>query len=96
MELEQGRRADDDRDPANPTGLDEERPEAQQEPVQWGQVRRPFSGTIGDEELVPDRQGFGDDGTGTARRHQFGQGRDQVQEKNEGYLHAHSTWTIVW
>ncbi len=59
--LEQRRRTDDDGYSFQSSGLDEHSPKAKQKPIPSSQTRRSFTRTIGDDELVPHCQVFGDD-----------------------------------
>ena len=88
VELEYRALAHDDSYPSNPGGLDNDGPEAQQEPIRGGQIGRPFARTVGDDELVPHRQVFGNEAFGATGAQQFGDGDDSVDEEYETSLHG--------
>jgi hypothetical protein len=47
----------------------------------------PFPGPIEDQQLLLEKQGFGDEGTSAARTSQSGDRRQQVQKKDRQVAH---------
>jgi hypothetical protein len=63
VEFEQCGRLDDCAKLRNSPRSHKQRRHREHEAIDRGQIRRTFSGTIADEELVLEQQGFGNDGT---------------------------------
>jgi hypothetical protein len=61
---------------------DEERTHAGDQAIREPEIGGPFPGTIEDQQLLLEEQGFGDDGTGAARTGQSGERRQQMKKKN--------------
>jgi hypothetical protein len=70
--------------------MHEENAQSCGETIGWPESGRPLSGSIQDQELPLDENGFRDHGADAARAHKSGKGGDDMDEKNEEIAH-HST-----
>lgn len=88
LELEQCRRAEQCSDFLDAVPTQEEGGEAEQEPIERSEIRRALPGSIADQELLFEQQGFCDDGadpTGTA---QLRDGDQQIDAEDVEFAHA--------
>jgi hypothetical protein len=65
----------------------EQRTQAGDDPIRGTQVGRTLAPAIEDVQLMPDKHGFGDDGTESTRPRQSGQGDDQMNEYDSEVAH---------
>jgi hypothetical protein len=61
--------------------------QAGDDPIRGTQVGRALAPAIEDEQLMPDQNGLGDNGTESTRPRQSGQGNDQMNEYDSEVAH---------
>jgi len=88
VESQQCRWLEDDGYPRNPTLAEKERPEAQQEPIERGQVRCASARSVDLQELLLQQDAFGDNGPPPARSEEFRDRAQEMSEEDEKVLHG--------
>jgi len=88
METQERGGFQDDRGTDQPARAHEERTEPGDHAVGEAEIGRPFPGTIENQQLVLDEDGFGHHGTGAAGTGKSGDRRQQMQNKDSQVAHA--------
>jgi hypothetical protein len=78
------------RDPARPQ---EQRAQPEDQAIEGGQIRRPMSGAIADQQLMFEQQRLCSEGADPTRRQKFGNGDKQVNGEDQQSAHAR---TLPW
>ena len=88
MKAQQRRGPEDHCDFQHTLRRNEYRAQSQQDAVQWVQPRRLLSRTIQNQQLVFQKQGFGDDCAGTARDHDPDCRDNEMSDQDQPIPHA--------
>ena len=80
VEMQQRGRLQNNSGTENTSRTDEKRAQPAEDPVCGAQVGRALAPSIEDQQLMPENQGLGDDGTESARPCQSRDGRDQMNQ----------------
>ena len=87
MKTQQGRGPEDNSYTRDPAWPEQERPEAEKQTVQSGQIGRTLPRSIEHEKLLLHQGVLSDNGPGTAGPQKLGHGRQHMREQHEEVLH---------
>src|SRR4030095_10644274 len=88
VEMQQSGRLQNDGGTNDTCRAQEQGAQAGDDPIRGTQVKRTLAPAIEDEQLMPDQQGFGANGTESTGPRQSGQGDDQMNEYDSEVAHA--------
>jgi hypothetical protein len=88
MEAQKREGSQDDRRTDQPPRADEEPTHSDDDPIREAKIGCTFSGTIEDQQLLPDEHGFGHNGTCAAGTGEADDRRQQMQQKDDEIAHA--------
>ena len=95
MELEQGRRFEDDGKRWDPARIQEERGQTEQKAVAGGQSRGASTGALTDQQLMFQQQGLGGNCADTTGSQEFGKDGQQVNDEEKYFSHALNGTTLL-